>query len=378
MHELYCPACNTPSQFDFANYLQMCPFCSATFKIDLETGNKEVFNDHYIVPNTIDPGTVKELIMEWLRRLHHRPSLADKEFFVVDIQGISIPYWVVSLEGHSAWAGLVQKQHKSVLHATPGSMYLREEGQFRRSYRWAVSARENICETWGLTRMHEPKENIQVEWDGFPLDSTFSRGRLTDEGLEKSAYEVREFFEFKFANGLPIVGIQVQEEEALRRARSHVELYHYKLACLHVDYLLDVRTELEIAGIQLLHLPLWNARYIYRPRTALRHFYKGKEKNVILDGFGKGVLSGELAITHTDKVTVNAIVTGVSTILFLMLGSGWHPAFYLVAIFAGLVSGISSFMAITRKTKAQEEELKKRSSGLTGKPVTGKGLATAS
>ena len=367
MHELYCPSCNTPSQFDFANYLQMCPFCSATFKVDIESGQKEVYNDHYVVPNTMDSGTVKELIMEWLRRLHHRPGLADKEFFVIDIQGMSIPFWVVSVEGHTAWSGLVQKQHKSVLHATPGSSFLREDGQFRRSYRWAVSARENICEIWGLTRIHETKEAIHVEWDGFPLDSTLSRGRLTDDGLDKSAYEVREFFEFKFANGLPILGIQVPEEEALRRARAHIELYHYKLACLHVDHLLDQRTELEIAGVQLIHLPLWNARYIYRPRTFLRHFYKPKEKNVIVDGFGKGVLSGELALSHTDKVTVNAIVTAVSTVLFLMLGSGWHPAFYLVALFSAIISGASTFIAITRKAKAQDEALKKRSAGLTNK-----------
>ena len=263
----------------------MCPFCSATFKLDLASGLKEIFGDHYIVPNTIDSGMVKVLAMEWLKRLHHKPSLAEKEFFIIDIQGFSLPLWIVSLEGHTTWKGLVQKRIRIDQSLKSGADYLVESGQFRRSYRWAVSSRDNICETWGLTRLHEPKENVTVEWDGFPMDSTFSRGRLTDNDNEKSAYDIRNFFEFKYANGLPILGIQVSEEEALRRARSHVNLYHYKLSCLNCDYLIDYRTELEIAGIQLIHVPMWKIGYIYQPKTALRHFYKAKERKIIISLF---------------------------------------------------------------------------------------------
>src|SRR5438105_3166014 len=131
MHELTCPACSSPSQFNLRDHLLMCPYCSATFGVDFETGRKELYGEHYIIPN----------------------------------------------------------------------------------------------------------EHIAICWDGFPLDSTFSRGRLEEEKdtRGKTAYERREFFEFKFANGLPILGIQVTEEEALRRARNHVEQYHFHMAELHCD-----------------------------------------------------------------------------------------------------------------------------------------------
>lgn len=356
MHELYCPNCNTPSQYNFSDYLLMCAFCSATFKVDIESGQKELFADHYIVPNTIDSATVKELAMEWLKRLHHKPNQAEHEFFVTDIQGMSVPVWIVSMEGHTAWKGLVQKKNRHVHSLTAGSDYLMESGQFRRSYRWAVSARANICELWGIARLHEAQEKIEVEWDGFPFDSTFSRGRLVDEEeKEKSAYDIRKYFEFKFANGMPIMGVEVSEEEALRRAKSHVELYHYKVANLNADYLIDHRTELEVAGIQLIHIPIWKVNYIYRPQTILRHFVKPKERRILIDGYGKGMLKGELAVAYADKITVNAIVCAIAAVFFLFLGIIWHGAFYFVAFFSLVIAMISAYIGYTRKLKASEE-----------------------
>lgn len=361
MHELYCPSCNTPSPYNFADHLLMCPFCSATFKLDEESGHKEIYGDHYIIPNTIDPGAVKELTIEWLKRLHHRPGLVSKDFYVVDIQGFSVPLWIVSMEGHTSWKGLIQKQRRPDSLTPLGTGYLMEKGQFRRSYRWAISARSNICETWGFARLHSPAEPINVEWDGFPLDSTLSRGRLVEEDSnQKSAYDIRKFFEFKFSNGLPILGIQVSEEEALRRARNHINLYHYKLAMMNADYLVDHRTELEIAGIQLIHTPFWKVSYVYNPKTALRHFLKSEEKRIILDGYGKGVLTGEIAVQHSDKVFINSIVTGSFSAFFLILAFLWHPAFYLVSGFALTISLISAAIALKKKADFERSQLEKK------------------
>lgn len=359
MYELQCPSCNKASQYNFSDFLLLCPFCSATFRFDVETGQKELFGDHYIVPNLLDAGTIKELALEWLRRIHHKPGAVDKEFFVVDVQGFSIPIWIVSLEGHTAWKGLVKKQNRHIMTHS-NTDFLVETGQFRRSYRWAILARTNICETWGLTRLHEPTEAISVEWDGFPFDSTFSRGRLLDEE-QKSAYDARHYFEFKYANGLPILGIQVEEEEGLRRAKNHVELYHYKLSCLNTDYLIDYRTELEVAGIQLIHVPIWKVGYLYRPRSLARHFYKPKEKRLIIDGYAKSILTGELAMVYHDKVMINAYVTAGAAILLFMLGVTWHPAFVIVAIFALAISVFSVYTSMKRKAEKEEEELQKLS-----------------
>lgn len=350
MYEIACPACNSASQYDIHDYLLMCPFCSATFHLDLESGQKDVFGDHYIVANTSNAAQLKSLVTEWLKRLDHKTG-ADKEYFITNIRGLSIPYWVVSMEAHTSWKGLVRKQQRTRLDNTPGSDYLIESGQFKRNYRWAISARNNICETWGISRLHEPKESIPVEWDGFPLDSTFSRGQIQETQNAKSAYDSREFFEFKFANGLPILGIQIQEEEALRRAKMHVEQYHLALSRANCDYLIDYRTETEIAGIQLIHLPFWYASYVYRPKSALRHFYRPKEKNVIVEGYNNGILAGELPIQHKDKLWVNSIVSGIATLIFLMIGMAWHSAFFLVALFGAIVTAASAYSAVAKSNE---------------------------
>jgi hypothetical protein len=276
---------------------------------------------------------------------------------------LSLPYWVVSLEAHTAWKGLVQRQHRTRLDSRPGSDFLVEKDQFKRNYRWAVSGRDNICESWGMTRLHEPKEALDVRWDGFPLDSTFSRGQLQDPKTDKSAYDSREFFEFKFSNGLAIVGVQVNEEEALRRARLHVEQYHLELSRLNVDHLTDFRTEVEVAGIQLIHLPFWHATFVYRPRTTLRHFYRPKEKHVLLEGYNNGVLAGELPIRHKDKLWVNAVICGIGAVVTGLLGLVWHPAFLLVAAFALIVAGGSAYVATARANAGSDEAMAANDAG---------------
>ena len=108
------------------------PFCSITFKFDTNNGHKEIFADHYIVPNLLDAGAVKELALEWLKRLHHRPGAVEKDFYVVDVQGFSLPIWVISLEAHTAWKGLVKRQNPIHLKLSSKGEHLHEKGQFRR------------------------------------------------------------------------------------------------------------------------------------------------------------------------------------------------------------------------------------------------------
>ena len=351
MHELACPTCGTSAQYDFKNYRLICPFCSETFRHHVESGEKEPFLDHYIVPNTMAPKAVRDMVIEWLKRLHHTPSSVDKEYVVASVQGLSIPFWVISLEAHTEWSGLAQRRHKIQDHGG-GSDFLKEAGKFRRTYRWAINARDNICELWNIARLHEPKEKIRINWDGFPLDSTFSRGHVEKPQSDRSAYDAKEPFEFKFSNGLPISGVEVDEESAIRRATQQVDHYHHLIAGQYVDYLINCRTEIEVAGIQLIHLPFWHVTYYYRPKSALRHFYKPSVKNVLIEGYSSGVLHGELAITRKDKIGVNAVVTGISAIFLFMMGAAWHPAFFLVAAFSGAISVASLYMSALKSRGA--------------------------
>jgi hypothetical protein len=127
-----------------------------------------------------------------------------------------------------------------------------------------------------------------------------------------------------------------------------VEWYHYNVASLYCDFLLDCRHEIDIAGIQLIHLPIWHATYSYRPTNFLRHFHRPEEKHVVIEGVRGGVLKGELGIIHRDKVQINAIVTGIAAIVFFVLGAVWSPMLLLVSLFFGLVSGLSAYIAMIK------------------------------
>lgn len=366
MHEVSCPACNAATQYDLRDYLLLCPFCSATFHLDFETGRKDLYSDHFIVPNSCDQRQIKSIFIEWIRRLHHNPDLASKEYLITEIAGYSIPFWIISVEAHTQWKGLIKRESANMFDVGAGGNYLSESGMYRRNYRWAVSSRKNIAENWGLLQLHEPKEPLDVDWDGFPLDSTLSRGRI-DENLgikvrneqgveeERTAYDVREPFDFKFSNSLPILAIQVPEEEALRRARHQIERYHVGLSKLHCDILVDNRIELEVAGIQLVHLPFWFARYIYQPRGLLRHFQKPKERNLIFDGYAGGILKSEMAIVKRDKLWINTAVCVFTAAMCVVMGVTFHGSFILVAVFCLIVAVISGSLALKSQTEAASE-----------------------
>ena len=349
----------------------MCPVCSASFLIDYDEGSKDLFNDHYIVPNQSDTVTIQDNIIEWLSRLHHKPKQTKKEFYVSDITGSSVPFWVISVEVHTKWQGLVRRQTRNFMDPTPGGNFISEEGIFSRTYRWCVSARSNLFEYWGLSKLHVPTEELEVEWDGFPLDSTFTRGILNPDALTKTiggetftahVYEEREPFEFKFANGIRVLGVQVPENEAIRRAKRHINIYHEKLARLNVDTLVDVKTEFDFAGVQLIHLPFWFGKYVYQPSNVLSHFKEPKEKHVILEGFTNGILNGEVVMTQGDKLEINSYVTAAAALICFILGILWHGAFYLIAIFAAGVAIASAQIASVRKKKLSIKNLQQKDS----------------
>ena len=65
-------------------------------------------------------------------------------------------------------------------------------------------------------------------------------------------------------------GIQINENKAIVRAKDQVNEYHRRLAKLKVGTLYEHRTEIEVVGIQVIHVPFWFVRYAFIPRSAFR------------------------------------------------------------------------------------------------------------
>ena len=156
-----------------------------------------------------------------------------------------------------------------------------------------------------------------MRWDGFPLDSTFSRGRLDNQGApetkttEKSLRCERKI-DYKYSNDLAIMPVEVSEEEAIERA-PNITRYHTEIAEQNLDthqYPHRNRHRRSSAHSST----FWSSKYLYRPNGILRHLKPSKEKRVLIEGYTGGVLAGELAIVQEDKLKINTVVCSVLAI----------------------------------------------------------------
>lgn len=364
MYEISCPSCSATTDYNLKNYIHSCPFCSTSFQVDMESGRKEVFGNHFIVPNSIGDSQCRDITLQWLKRIHHNPNIVEKDFIISKVQGFYVPFWVISLEVNTTWRGYIKKEKTNIMDMQPSS-YVMENGSLRRAYRWAISAQSKFCDLWGFAVLHEPAEPIKVEWDGFPVDSTFSRGRVDEStGVKRSsgnltselaAYDSREYFDFKYGNGLTILPIEINEESAIERARWHLQLYHLKISQNNVHIPVDIHNDLDIAGVQLCHLPFWHVQYVYRPSNMLRYVNTSVPKNVLMEGYSGGILKSELSVVKRDKMKVNAGLCFVLAIFMVILGVFWHPSFHLVGAFFMIMAIATLIMMFAGKASTRAE-----------------------
>lgn len=348
MFQVSCAACNASFEYNIDDYIHLCPYCSTGFVIDLDEGVKDVIGDHFIVPNRVDREQVEGIFFDWLKARYHRPDRIKKEFSVLGSYGISLPFWIVSAEAHTFWSGHSQKANKYSGHPNDySSRFLKEDGRFSRRYRWSILARKSPKEHWGLERLHRPKESVLVDWDGFPFDE--SLGAAVKEGSVSSVYEARQAFKFDHANGLSIAGVQVKESSAIARAKDQIQEYHRRIAKTKVGTLYEHRTEIEVVGIHLVHLPFWVVRYSYSPQSVFRYFSPARECRVLVHGFSDSVLNGEAPLTNSDKVLTNMIVCGFIAVLSLALAVFFHPSFLLVMIIFASVCALSARKLVGRE-----------------------------
>jgi hypothetical protein len=340
MYQVSCASCAANFEYNVEDYIHLCPYCNSGFLIDLEEGAKEIIGDHFIIPNRIDKETVEKIFANWMTQRYHRPDRVTSEFKVLGAYGVCLPYWVVSLEAHTFWSGHSEKSKQySGQPSEYGARFVKEEGRFSRRYRWAVLARKSPKEHWGLERLHQPREGVLVDWDGFPLDESMGQA---PEGVP-SIYEGKQTFRFEHANGTNVAGIQIKESMAIARAKDQIQEYHRRISKKKVGTLYDHRTEMEVVGIHVVHVPFWILRYAFVPKSAFRYFTTARERRIVVSGYSENVLEAELPLNASDKVMTNLIVCGSLSFVSLALSVFVHPLMFLLFVAFGLVCVLSAW-----------------------------------
>ena len=263
-----------------------------------------------------------------------------------------LPYWVISLEAHTYWSGHCAKQkHYPGQSHELAAKFIREDGRFSRRYRWSVLARKSPKEHWGLERLHKPKEFVMTDWDGFPLDETMG---VQDEG-DKPIYDAKMAFKFEHTGNLTLAGIQIKESQAILRAKDQITEYHRRIAKSKIGSLYEHRTEVEVIGIHIVHIPFWLLRYSFSPNSVFRLFSTVRERRILVQGYTKAVLDAEMPLSSSDKVLTNLIVCGVLGFISLVLSVFFHPLFFLSFLGFSFVAGISAWKIL--KKEKQDDDL---------------------
>lgn len=345
MYEVGCAACSASFEYNVEDYIHLCPYCSSGFILDLEEGAKDLIADHFIVPNRGDKEHVEKIFYEWIKERYHRPERISKEFKVLGSYGMCVPFWVVSLEAHTFWGGHSEKNGTDPTSSDYGSAFVKEDGRFSRRYRWAILARSSPKEHWGLERLHNPMEPVMVDWDGFPLDE--SMGFAKDN--VPPIYEAKRMFKFEHASGLTCAGIQVKESAAIARAKDQVQEYHRRICKTKVGTLYEHRTEIEVVGIQVIHIPFWFLRYAFVPQSVFRFFTTARERRLVIQGYTEAVLEAELPLNATDKVMTNMVVCGMLGFLSLTCAVFIHPLFFFLTVAFSLICVLSAWRIFSRE-----------------------------
>lgn len=354
MHEVSCANCTATFEYNHEDYIHLCPYCSSGFVLDLEEGAKDLVGDHYLVPNQVEKDRAEEIFRKWIEPRYHRPERIDSEFKVLGSYGVMLPFWVVSCEAHTFWSGHSAKQNQYPGQANEhGANFVREEGRFSRRYRWALLARKSPKEHWGLERLHHPREPIMVDWDGFPLDESMG---VPQEGMSP-VYEARTPFKFENSSGMSVAGVQTKESRAIARARDQILEYHRRLSKLKVGTLFDHRTEIEVVGIHLVHVPFWILRYAFVPKGPFRFFTTARERRIVIQGYTHQVLEAETALNAAEKVMTNFIVCSVLALLSLALSVFVTPYLFFVFLIFLAVCLLSAWR-IFKKDKQDPDLMK--------------------
>ncbi|WP_186646445.1 hypothetical protein [Fluviispira vulneris] len=351
MFEVSCASCQSSFEFNPEDYIHLCPFCSSGFVIDAEEGAKDLIGDHYIVSSNIQKSNIEDIFNEWISKRYHRPERVKAEFSILGSYGVMLPFWVISAEAHTFWSGHSAKQTRySGQTRDMASGFMKEEGRFSRRYRWCILARKSPKEHWGMERLHNPKEKLMVDWDGFPLDESLG---APDEGMQ-SLYDSKQPFKYELANEIAIMGIQTKELSAVTRAKDQINEYHRRVAKTKIGTLYEHRTEIEVIGLHIVHIPFWIIRYSFTPKSVFKYFTTARERRLLVQGYTKAVLDAELPLNSSDKVMTNMLVCGTLAFVSLTLSVFLHPIFYILFIMFILVVVLSAWKIINRDKIDQE------------------------
>ena len=312
-----CSNCGAPIEYLEGESVLTCAYCGTAATL---AGFDKIVRveAHYLLPARADRQKVHQSVLEWMGSGWLKAADLAERATITNFDGVVLPFWVVKTSARTFWSGRNKKtrsvgsgdNRRSETYWEPVS------GDFSRDYQWAVFAREDEEAFWGLEALNPGARSVQADWGrfflGFGLGSRQSRGTTLLEGVEK--------FDLGQVAGMKVYNGQVPQTRAEENARAQIVARHRQEAERLADRITDCDTTLEISGVDLVYVPLWQIVYQYRGRT-----YR-----ILASGHDGQVIAGQAPVGKWDKVVIlSAIMAVLATACGLVAYLGEVPAAWI-------------------------------------------------
>jgi len=185
---------------------------------------------------------IEGVVRTWMQTGFTKPSNLGRDSNMVEKTLMYVPFWAFTVEVTSLFKGVFER-------ITP---VIVKDGRIEKHYDWLILARKG---TWFPTREYDVPLKAKVPYDFRRIES--------------------------FAK---VLNSEVDETEAVEKARKEIEALHRFLAKEDVDKVIDWVTDFKFVETVYLHAPIWFIVYEY----------KKKRYSMILDGATGTVIKGDI------------------------------------------------------------------------------------
>jgi ribosomal protein L37AE/L43A len=274
---LKCPSCGAPVSPRFGEMIITCQYCGASVTLGRE-GWKNI-QKHTMLPLRVTDkdavgSTIHAVMNEGLLRWHiwERSTLEDLTLLYV-------PYWIISVSARTSIVGLDTASQVTSVAATAAILGAAAAGAGSHGHRGGGTALDAailggvVAGSMGRTGGAANVKAFQMsENHNYPVVALRAFTELQPHDFEFALRERLLFEPSKLPQGIKVLNGDVGEDDAKQQAKTLVDQLQSQKAHAKYHMIQRINTEIDIGGAELLHVPVWVGRYLF----------KGKKKIVVV------------------------------------------------------------------------------------------------
>jgi LSD1 subclass zinc finger protein len=310
IHEISCSNCGAPLTYMQGEAVITCQYCGTTTML-AALNTIVTVESHYMLPPKVGRDEAISIASAWLGKGFYKSKNLAGTVRWITTEAKVLPYWVVRSKGNTMWRGM-QKKTRSVgsgKERKSEEYWEPAQGSFSEEYTWPVYAREDASEFWGIRNIEPGHKSVFPDWGKFIFRFGGSKAAPNENLLEgKAPFSIEELKERDLQGS--IVNGQIVQDRAERTGRDRIIERHAKKAEGKATRITDCDTTVDVQGVDLVYVPVWELEYVYGDKTY----------HMLIDASRKKVLSAEMPVGKWAKAVIFDVVMAVLAAICLGMG----------------------------------------------------------